>query len=83
MKFDMEATTLSTLTKKTSSSSDDLGSLVRQLAVAADPLEGFFDGEGRASFDDFKTRTDEIAVEIDAALSSVLMGIAGMDKAFI
>ena len=51
--------------------------------MAADPLEGFFDGEGRASFDDFKTRTDEIAVEIDAALSSVLMGIAGMDKAFI
>lgn len=83
MKFDMGATTLSTLTKKTSTSSDDLGSLVRQLAVAADPLEGRFNGTGRATFDDFKTRTDEIAVEIDAALSSVLMGIAGMDKAFI
>ena len=82
MKFDMGATTLATLTKKTSSSSDDLGALVRQLSEAADPLEGKFNGAGRATFDDFKVRTDEIAAEINAALSSVLAGIVGMDKAF-
>ena len=83
MKFDMGATTLATLTKRTSTSSEDLGSLVRDLVAAAEPLEGRFDGEGRAAFNSFKTRTDEVAVEINAALSAVLEGIAGMDRAFV
>ncbi|WP_306316737.1 MULTISPECIES: hypothetical protein [unclassified Streptomyces] len=40
MKFDMGSTTLSTLTKSTSGSSDDLGALIQQLTAAAQPLEG-------------------------------------------
>ena len=82
MKFDMGANTLSTLTKKTSTSSDNLGSLVKQLAVAAAPLEGKFNGSARAAFDSFKAHTDEIATDINAALSAVLGGISGMDTAF-
>lgn len=83
MKFAMGAETLSVLTKKTSSSSDDLGALVKELAAAAEPLQGTFNGAGRAAFDAFKGETDRIAVELNGALSAVLQGISGMDRAFV
>ncbi|GGY72510.1 hypothetical protein GCM10010326_78210 [Streptomyces xanthochromogenes] len=51
MKFDMGSTTLSDLGKSAEGSSDDLGSLIRQLIAAADPLEGKFNGSGKANFD--------------------------------
>lgn len=82
MKFAMGSETLTTLTKNTSTSTDDLGTLVRQLAQAAEPLEGRFQGAGRAAFDGFKARTDEIAGELNASLSAVLGGIGGMNKSF-
>ncbi|SFT31958.1 hypothetical protein SAMN04487982_1301, partial [Streptomyces sp. ok210] len=47
MKFDMGAQVLSSLTSKSRGSSDDLGSLIRQLVQAAAPLEGKFNGAGR------------------------------------
>lgn len=83
MKFAMGADTLSALTKKTSSSSEDLGALVRELAAAAEPLQGKFNGAARSAFDAFKGETDRIAVELNGALGSVLQGIAGMDRAFV
>ena len=67
MKFDMGASTLSTLTKQTSGSNDDLGGLVKELVAAAEPLEGKFNGSARAAFDGFKERTDDIAAELDTA----------------
>ncbi|MCU1445011.1 MAG: hypothetical protein JWP54_669 [Cryobacterium sp.] len=82
MKFAMGADVLSHLTKKTSTSSDDLGSLVKQLFEAAAPLEGKFNGAGRAAFDRFKTETDGIATELNSALNAVLTGIQGQDLAF-
>jgi len=82
MKFAMGSDVLSHLTKKTSSSSDDLGSLVKQLFEAAAPLEGRFNGAGRAAFDRFKNETDSISAELNGALSSILTGIAGQDLAF-
>ena len=82
MKFAMGSDVLSTLTKKTSSSNEDLGALVRQLAAAAEPLQGKFNGAGRAAFDKFKGETDRIAVDLNGALSSVLQGIGGMDRSF-
>lgn len=83
MKFAMGAETLSHLTKQTSSSNDDLGTHVRQLARAGDPVQNDFQGAGKAAFLAFKSRADEIAVGLNQALASVLQGIAGMDTAFV
>ena len=82
MKFAMGADVLTQLTKTTSTSSDDLGALVRQLAEAGAPLEGKFNGAGRAAFDQFKANTDQISAELNAALAAVLAGVAGMDRSF-
>lgn len=82
MKFAMGAQVLTNLTKQTSGSSEDLGTLVRRLADAAEPLQGKFNGTGRAAFDKFKSETDRIAFDLDRALGSVLTGIAGMDRSF-
>lgn len=82
MKFAMGSDVLTTLTKKTSSSSEDLGALVRELGAAGEPLEGKFNGAGRAAFDQFKAQTDQISIELNAALAGVLTGIAGMESAF-
>lgn len=82
MKFAMGADVLTQLTKKTSTSTDDLGALVKQLAAAAEPLEGKFNGAGRAAFDQFKAQTDQIAAELNAALRAVLGGITAMDRSY-
>ncbi|MBL0884854.1 hypothetical protein HGK34_00915 [Myceligenerans sp. I2] len=78
----MSSDALSSLTKKTENSGQELTMLVRQLAESAAPLEGKFNGSARAAFDQFKLRTDDIARELDGALSAVLSGVAGMDRAF-
>ena len=49
MKFDMGSSTLSTLSSGTEGSHQDLGSLVLRLVAAAEPLEGKFNGAGRAA----------------------------------
>ncbi|GGO53681.1 hypothetical protein GCM10012287_40910 [Streptomyces daqingensis] len=82
MKFDMGAQTLATLTSKSRGSSDDLGTLVRQLVQAAEPLEGRFNGSGKVAFDSFKSRSDEIAASLNSALSAILGGQSGMETAF-
>lgn len=82
MKFDMGNATLSTLSRNTGSENEDLGGLVRQLVVAAAPLEGKFNGAGRAAFDAFKQRTDEISTDLNSSLSKILEGQIGMDTAF-
>lgn len=83
MKFAMGADTLSTLTKKTSTAGEDLGALVKELAEAAEPLQGKFNGAGRAAFDKFKGETDRIAIDLNGALNAVLTGIAGMDRSYL
>jgi uncharacterized protein YukE len=83
MKFAMGAETLTVLTKQTSSANEDLGSVVKQLFAAAEPLQGKFNGAGRAAFDKFKGETDLIANELNAALAAVLGGIQGQNTAFI
>lgn len=82
MKFDMGSTTLSTLARSTSGSSTDLGTLIQQLIQAAQPLEGKFNGAGKAMFDSFKLRADEITAALNGSLSSILEGQSGMDTAF-
>jgi uncharacterized protein YukE len=83
VKFDMGNQALSTLNTRTEGASDDLGALVRQLAAAAAPLEGRFNGQGRLAFDAFKLRADEIATELNGALRGILGGARGMDAAFV
>ncbi|MER7395075.1 hypothetical protein ABT381_06120 [Streptomyces sp. NPDC000151] len=82
MKFDMGSQTLSTLQSKSRGSSEDLGSLIRQLVDAAAPLEGKFNGSGKAAFDRFKAHSDEIASSLQSSLSGILGGQSGMDAAF-
>ena len=83
MKFDMGDATLAQLTQRTAGSGDELGALIKQLVVAAEPLEGRFDGAGKAAFDNFKVRADEIAAELDSALRSIVGGQSGMNKSFV
>ena len=82
MKFDMGAQVLSNLQSQSQGSSTDLGLLIRQLVQAAQPLEGKFNGAGKAAFDLFKSRADEIAADLNASLSGILGGQSGMDAAF-
>ncbi|MFH8565193.1 hypothetical protein [Streptomyces sp. NPDC017988] len=82
MKFDMGDTTLAVLGKSTVGSSDDLGTLIHLLVQAAEPLEGKFNGAGKATFDSFKLRADDITADLNGALSSILGGQGGMDEAF-
>lgn len=82
MKFAMGQQTLSTLGRQTTSAHDDLGALVRQLAAAAEPVYGSFNGAGRAAFDRFHDHTDEIATELDRALAAVLAGVRAQHDAF-
>jgi uncharacterized protein YukE len=82
MKFDMGAETLGTLGNKTGGSHQELGSLIQQLIQAAAPLEGNFNGAGKAAFDRFKVRGDEITADLNQALAAILGGIGGMDTSF-
>ncbi|PAZ12430.1 hypothetical protein CLM62_30045 [Streptomyces sp. SA15] len=82
MKFDMGAQTLSTLQRDSRGSSDDLGTLIRQLVQAAQPLEGKFNGSGRVMFDQFKAQADRITSDLNGSLSAILGGQSGMDSAF-
>jgi uncharacterized protein YukE len=82
MKFDMGRTTLSTLTQQSQGSSDDLGTLIQALIAAAAPLEGKFNGAGRAMFDNFKARSDQVTADLNAALGSIITGQVGMDTSF-
>lgn len=83
MKFDMGSQTLSGLTRQTQGASDDLGALIQQLIVAAEPLQGHFNGAGRAAFDSFKTNADAITAELNSSLGAILGGQSGMNSAFV
>jgi uncharacterized protein YukE len=82
MKFDMGSQTLSALGRQTRGASDDLGSMIRQLIAAAEPLQGNFNGAGRAAFDGFTANADSITAELNSALGAILGGQVGMDSAF-
>lgn len=83
MKFQMGADTLTAHTKQTANAGDELTALVRELAQSAEPLEGQFRGAARVAFDDFKAKTDEIAVELGSSLNAMLEGIGSMNTAFL
>jgi hypothetical protein len=82
-KFDMGNATLTTLTKQTGAANQDLGALVKQLIQAAQPLEGVFNGAGKAAWDSFKARGDQIAADLNSSLSAMNIGQSGMNTAFM
>lgn len=82
MKFDMGSQTLGHLVRRTQGASDDLGLLIRQLIAAVEPLEGRFNGDGRAKFDNFKAHADQITADLNSALGSILTGQSGLNHAF-
>ncbi|GLW49823.1 hypothetical protein Stsp02_54840 [Streptomyces sp. NBRC 14336] len=82
MKFDMGSTTLAELGKSTGGSVQDLGTLISWLVQAAEPLEGKFNGAGKAAFDRFKLNADEITNALNSSLDAILGGQVGMDTAF-
>ncbi|MFG2193073.1 hypothetical protein [Streptomyces sp. NPDC048639] len=82
MKFDMGSQVLSNLMSQSRGSSDDLGSLIRQLIQAAQPLEGKFNGSGKAAFDQFKMNSDEITAALNGSLGAILGGQSGMETSF-
>ena len=82
MNFDMGMTTLSALTKQSQGASDDLGSMIQQLIAASQPLEGKFNGAGRAAFDGFKANADAVTAELNSSLAAIIGGQSGMDQAF-
>jgi uncharacterized protein YukE len=83
MRFDMSSHTLPTLIRRTQGSHEDLGSLIRQLIAAAEPLEGKFNGAGKAAFDKFKAHADEITADLNSAVRSILGGQHGMNTSFV
>lgn len=83
MRFDMGSQALPTLITRTQGSHEDLGSLIRQLITAAEPLEGKFNGSAKAAFDRFKARGDQIAAELNSAVASILGGQQGMNTSFV
>ncbi|GAB2476062.1 hypothetical protein [Jatrophihabitans fulvus] len=82
MKFDMGTNTLTTLVSQTQGQSQDLGSLIQALVVAAQPLENKFNGAGKQAFDAFKSHTDQITRNLNTALSSIIGGQSGMNRSF-
>jgi hypothetical protein len=81
-RWDMGQDTLSQLAKKTTSGTQDLGGLVKQLVAAAQPLEGKMSGAGKQMFDGFKANVDGIAGDLNAGLAAINQGQSGMDTAF-
>lgn len=82
-RFDMGQATLGTLRRQTGGSNRDLAALVKGLIIAAEPLEGRFNGAGKAAFDAFKAHADQVSADLGGALFSVLRGQTGMDVAFV
>ncbi|MEY9214298.1 hypothetical protein NI17_020505 [Thermobifida halotolerans] len=81
-RWDFGDQTLTTLTQNTSGSQDDLGALIKQLIDAAEPLAGKFNGAGKAAFDSFKSRSEQITADLNAGLGSINEGQRGMQTAF-
>lgn len=82
-RWDYGDQTLVTLARNTGGSAQELSALLKQLIAAAEPLSGRFNGAGKAAFDSFKARSDQITADLTAGLGSVNTGQIGMEKSFV
>lgn len=81
-RWDHGQETLVTLARNTGTSGEELAGLVKALIAAAEPLSGKFNGAGKAAFDSFKARSDQITADLKGGLDRVNVGQVGMEKAF-
>lgn len=81
--FSMTQNALLDLGKRTETESDDLGTLVRQLVEAAEPLQSTFNGPAKGTFNNFKGKTDLIASQLNGALGAIVGSISGQNLAFV
>lgn len=81
-RWDQGQDTLVNLARNTGTSGEELAGLVKQLIAAAEPLSGRFNGSGKAAFDSFKARSDQICADLKGGLDSVHTGQIGMERAF-
>lgn len=81
-RWEVGESTLTSLSRNTGSTGDELSSLIQQLVQAAEPLAGKFNGAGKAAFDSFKARADGITADLRAGLGSIQEGQTGMNSAF-
>ncbi|QBI52216.1 hypothetical protein [Streptomonospora litoralis] len=82
-RWDFGDQTLTTLTRNTSGTGDELASLITQLIDAAEPLTNRFNGAGKAAFDSFKARADQITADLNSGLTSINEGQGSMNQAFM
>lgn len=83
MKFSVGTQTLGTLLNRTTTQSDDLGTLVQKFIAAAEPLQNVMSGPAKDAFDKFKGRSDEVAGTLHNALVGICGSIDGQNKSFI
>lgn len=80
-KWEIVDQALGNLAKQTSTSTQDLGGLVKKLVEVAAPLEGKIEGAGKAAFDGLKANVDQIAYDLNMGMGSIAQGQQGMDAA--
>ena len=67
--------------KKTDSSIEDLGALIKQLLDAVRPLEGKFKGQGNESFQSLHLKADEVSRLVKKGMESFNEGQSGVSNA--
>jgi hypothetical protein len=82
VRYLMGRQTLTTLTTQTSGSTDELRTLLHQLAAAAVPARDKLVGDNWVALTNFINHTDDIATELHVALNRVLEGTHGQNVAF-
>ncbi|GEK81477.1 hypothetical protein [Agrococcus baldri] len=81
--FNMTQNALLDLGKRSETESEDLGTLVRQLVEAAEPLQNTFNGPAKGTFNSFKGKTDMIASQLNGALGAIVGSISGQNMSFV
>ena len=74
--------TLTTMTRQTDSSTQDLAALLQRLAQAGEPIRDSFQGRGRALFDEFHKNAHADGVILNKLLASIAEGVGGMDSSY-
>jgi uncharacterized protein YukE len=81
-RWKMEKTALGDLAKLTGTGTQDLGKLVKDLVLAAEPLKGKMEGDGLKAFQNLKDNVDSIADALNGKLGTIAQAQQAMAKTF-